>query len=198
VPIEHEAKVLDIDPGSVTKRILEAGGAQAGGPRLMRRHVYDIVPGDMSKWIRLRDTGSETTLCVKEIRSDAIDGTHETETTVGDFTAANELLGALGFTPKSYQENRRSSFTLSGARLELDEWPLIPPYLEIEADTKDDVMRVARLLGFTEDQLTGENTIKVYARYGIDLTAITELKFPGLTHPARYSLAKPNAQWVGG
>lgn len=178
MPIEHEAKVLDIDPDSVTKRILEAGGEQASGPRLMRRHVYDIMPGDMSKWIRLRDTGNEITLCVKEIKSDAIDGTHETETTVGDFTAANELLAALGFTPKSYQENRRNSFTLDGARLELDEWPLIPPYLEIEADTKDDVIRVARLLGFTEDQLTGENTIKVYARYGIDLTAITELRFP--------------------
>jgi adenylate cyclase class 2 len=177
VPIEYEAKVLDIDPEAVTARILAAGGKQVAEPRHMRRHVYDIVPGDMSRWIRLRDTGTETTLCVKEIRSDAIDGTHEVETTVGDFTAARELLGLLGFTPKSYQENRRTSFVLDGARLELDEWPLIPPYLEIEGDTKSDVLRVADLLGFTDDQLTGENTIKVYARYGIDLASLPELRF---------------------
>jgi adenylate cyclase class 2 len=127
VPTEHEAKVLDINPDDVKNRILAAGGKQAAEARLMRRYVYDIVPGDMSRWIRLRDSGTETTLCVKEIRSDAIDGTLEVETAVGDFAAANDLLG---------------------------------------------------MLGYPEGQLTGENTIKVYARHGIDLTAISDLRFP--------------------
>lgn len=176
MPIEHEAKVLDIDLDETAALILAKGGERVGDTKLMRRYVYDITPGDMSKWIRLRDTGSETTLCVKEIRSDAIDGTHEVETVVGDFTATNELLALLGFTPKSYQENRRTSFTLDGARLELDEWPLIPPYLEIEGDTREDVVRVAGLLGYDESQLTGENTMKVYARYGIELGGIRELR----------------------
>lgn len=178
MPIEHEAKVLDIDPDDNQSRIESIGGKRVTETRLMRRYVYDIVPGDMSKWIRLRDTGTETTLCVKEIRSDAIDGTLEVETAVGDFAATNDLLGMLGFKPKSYQENRRTSFILGDVQLELDEWPKIPPYLEIEGETKEDVVRVAGLLGYPEDRLTGENTIKVYARYGIDLTAISELKFP--------------------
>ena len=110
MPIEHEAKVLDIDLIETAALILTKGGEQAGETKLMRRYVYDVVPGDMTKWIRLRDTGTETTLCVKEIRSDAIDGTHEVETVVGDFAATNELLALMGFTPKSYQENRRTSF----------------------------------------------------------------------------------------
>jgi adenylate cyclase class 2 len=178
VPIEHEAKVLDIDLEEAQAVILSSGGCQVSEPKLMRRYVYDITPGDMSKWIRLRDTGNETTLCVKEIRSDAIDGTHEVETTVGDFAATNELLGLLGFTPKSYQENRRTSFVLDGVRLELDEWPMIPPYLEIEGDTPAEVLGAAKILGFTEEQLTSENTMKVYARYGIELSNISELRFP--------------------
>lgn len=178
MPIEYEAKVLDINPDALKAQILAARGEQVDATRLMRRYVYDIIPGDMSKWIRLRDTGAETTLCVKEIRSDAIDGTLEVETPVGDFAAANDLLGMLGFTPKSYQENRRTSFALGGVQLELDEWPRIPPYMEIEGATKGDVLRVAGLLGYGEDQLTGENTVKVYARYGIDLTAIADLRFP--------------------
>jgi adenylate cyclase class 2 len=45
---------------------------------------------------------------------------------------------------------------------------MIPPYLEIEADSREDVVRVAVLLGISEDALTGQNTVKVYARYGID------------------------------
>lgn len=32
-------------------------------------------------------------------------------------------------------------------------------------------------LGYREDQLAGENTTKVYARYGIDLASIAELRF---------------------
>jgi adenylate cyclase, class 2 len=177
VPIEFEAKVLDIDPEATTALILARGGQQVGEETLMRRHVYDIVPDDASKWIRLRDTGRETTLCVKEIRSDAIDGTHEVETTVDDFATTNELLGLLGFTPKSYQENWRTSFTLAGARLEIDRWPRIPPYLEIEAESRDDVVRVAGVLGYAADDLTGENTVKVYARYSIDLGTIADLRF---------------------
>jgi adenylate cyclase class 2 len=176
VPIEHEAKILDIDPTATAELILSKGGRQVSATKLMRRYVYDITPGNRSKWIRLRDSGNETTLCVKEIRSDEIDGTHEVEVTVDDFETTNQLLATLGFTPKSYQENRRTSFTLDGAQLEIDEWPRIPPYLEVEADSRDEVVRIAEVLGYAEHQLTGENTIKIYARYGIELGSIAELR----------------------
>ncbi|MGQ0838365.1 class IV adenylate cyclase [Actinokineospora sp.] len=175
-PIEFEGKILDIDPDATERLILDKGG-QKLGDKFMRRHVYDIVPGDRSKWIRLRDTGDETTLTVKEITSDAIDGTHEIEVGVDDFGATNAVLAMLGFTPKSYQETKRTSFILDGAQVEIDAWPQIPPYLEIEAGSKAEVIRVAGLLGYAETDLTGENTIKVYARYGIDLDTIPELRF---------------------
>ena len=176
MPIEYEAKVLDVDPEALEDLILERGG-QKLGEKFMRRYVYDIDPADQSKWIRLRDNGQDTTLTVKQITSDAIDGTHETEIGVDDFAGANELLRVLGFNPKSYQENKRVSFILDGAQVEIDTWPKIPPLMEIEGGSKEEVVRIAALLGYVEEQLTGENTIKVYARYGIDLTAIKDLRF---------------------
>ena len=177
VTTEYEAKVLDIDPDTVAGRIKNLGG-QHVADRLMRRYVYDIVPGDQSKWIRLRDTGRETTLCVKQILSDAIDGVREVEVNVSDFDATNALLGMLGYSPKAYQENRRSSWKLSTVRLELDSWPLIPPYLEIEADSTEEVHATALRLGFEIAELTAENTTAVYTRYGHDLAAISDLRFP--------------------
>jgi len=177
MPTEYEAKVLDVDPTAVADGILAAGGQQVGPTTLQRRYVYDISPDDHSRWVRLRDTGVGSTLTVKEIRHDGIDGTDEIEVGVDDFDATNQLLARLGFTPRSYQENRRTSFTLHGARLEIDEWPLIPPYLEIEADSRDDVIEVAALLGVAESQLTGENTVKVYARHGIDLLTRARVSF---------------------
>jgi adenylate cyclase class 2 len=176
MPIEFEAKVLDVEPDEVGAKILMLGGRRIGS-RLMRRYVYDIKAGDESRWLRLRDTGAEVTLTVKEIAHDGIDGTTETEVVVGDFETTDELLRRIGFEPKSYQENCRTSFELAGAQLEVDLWPLIPPYLEIEGRSREHVVEVGRMLGVPEDDLTGENTTKVYARYGIDLGAIGELRF---------------------
>ena len=180
MPTEFEAKILDVHPLKITQVIIACGGCQVGKTTLLRRYVYDIIPNDSSRWIRLRDTGSGSTLTVKEIRHDGIDGTDEIEVGVDQFETANELLGKLGFTPRSYQENRRTSFLLDGTRLEIDEWPLIPAYLEIEADSRDEVLRTAALLGYDESDLTGENTVNVYARFGIDLMTLARVSFDGL------------------
>jgi adenylate cyclase class 2 len=176
MPVEFEAKVLGVEPAELAERILALGGVR-GAERLMRRYVYDVQAGDESRWIRLRDSGTAVTLTVKEIAHDGIDGTTETEVMVGDFETTNELLRRIGFEAKSYQENRRSSYELQGAELEIDWWPLIPPYLEIEGRSREHVIDVAGLLGIPESELTGENTTKVYARYGIDLSTIVDLRF---------------------
>ncbi|MBW1601726.1 class IV adenylate cyclase [Streptomyces sp. JJ66] len=172
---EFEAKILNVEPGKM-RALLASADAVHLGDRLQRRYVYDI-PGRSGAWVRLRDTGSSTTLCVKEIHSGAIDGVTETETTVGDFDTANTLLGKLGYQPKAYQENRRSSWTLGGAAIEIDEWPLIPPYLEIEGGSAEHVHATVRALGLPLEELTSENTTKVYRRYGIDIEAIPRLTF---------------------
>ncbi|WP_037911535.1 class IV adenylate cyclase [Actinacidiphila yeochonensis] len=174
--IEFEAKALEVDPADTALRIAAVGGEHVAD-RVMRRYVYDIRPGETGRWIRLRDTGSEVTLCVKEISGTGVDGTLETETAVGDFDTTHELLGRLGFEPKAYQENRRSSWLLDTVRLEIDTWPLIPPYLEIEGDDAQQVWLAADRLGISRADLTSENTTAVYARYGIDLGDIPDLRF---------------------
>ncbi|MCX4549910.1 class IV adenylate cyclase [Streptomyces sp. NBC_01500] len=175
--VEYEAKFLDVDPSLMASRIQQAGGVFRG-EWLMRRYVYDTVPHVQGRWARLRDSGDAVTLCVKTITSDAIDGTQETETTVGSFEETHALLGLMGLTHRSYQENRRSSWLLlDGVRLEIDSWPGIPPYLEIEGDAENDVWRTAEQLSIPRDELTSENTTKVFRRYGIDLEAITDLRF---------------------
>ncbi|WP_432095938.1 class IV adenylate cyclase [Streptomyces sp. bgisy100] len=173
---EYEAKVLDIDVALMTANIREHGGIHIKD-RTMRRYVYDITPDDQSRWIRLRHDGSQATLCVKHILSDAIDGTREAEVVVSDFNTTHTLLNLMGFTPKAYQENRRTSYMLRDVRLEIDTWPLIPPYLEIEGDSVDEVHGAAEQLGITPATLTAANTTEIYERYGHDLASIKELRF---------------------
>ncbi|WP_019547878.1 class IV adenylate cyclase [Streptomyces sulphureus] len=174
---EYEAKALDIDIEAIQATIRHRGGEHVAD-RMMRRYVYDIAPGDTSKWIRLRQDGDQATLCVKQITSDEIDGTHEVEVTVSSFEDTHALLRVMGFTAKAYQENHRSSYLLGTVRLEIDSWPLIPPYLEIEGDSADEVRDTAKHLGLDPDALTSVNTTGIYTHYGHDLTAIKELRFP--------------------
>lgn len=58
-------------------------------------------------------------------------------------------------------------------------WTLYPEKknTRFEADSKDQVVETAKLLGFEEEQLTGENTVRIYNRYGINLDDITNLRF---------------------
>jgi adenylate cyclase class 2 len=174
--IEFEGKILNVDPRDVESRILDAG-AKFVGEFDQRRYVYDIQAGDSARWIRLRDNGLTVTLATKHIHHDGLDGTEEHEVVVSDFEETNRLLQTMGFTAKSRQENRRVSFQLGDAQLEVDHWPGIPPYLEIESTSRAHVVEVAKLLGYEESQLTGMNTTKVYAHYGIDLAAIADLRF---------------------
>jgi adenylate cyclase class 2 len=171
---EFEVKILDIDVAAIQNR-LAALGAKQTFFRKQRRYVYDLRPPDT--WLRLRDDGERATLTVKEILDDTITGTKEVEVVVDDFERTKELLEKTGLVPKAYQENRRTSYRLGDVEVQIDEWPRIPPYLEIEAKNEQDVERVVRLLGFTMEQTTSINTKKVYARYGIDIEKIPELKF---------------------
>jgi adenylate cyclase class 2 len=174
--IEYEARILEINSQEIENKILFCGGEKIR-KSLMRRYVYAVNEEDLQKFIRLRDTGFEVTLTYKEIKHDGIDGTEETELVVDNFDKTDEFLSRLGYQSKWYQENYRTSFQLRGTRLEIDQWPMIPSYLEIEADTYEEVIQMAEILGYHKDELVGENTLKIYAKYGIDLKTIKDLRF---------------------
>ncbi len=127
--------------------------------------------------MRLRDEGNQVAITIKEVHAETVDGTKETEIVVDDFNEASLLLEKLGFVPDIYSENRRTSFELQGAKIELDYWPRVPPYLEVEADSKEKVKEIVELLGFTMEQTCAIHGDKLYLMYGIDLKKIKDLRF---------------------
>jgi len=173
---EYECRILGIDVGEIRKK-LESMGVRKVKERSMRRYVYDIDPNRKGFWMRLRDNGEKTTLTVKEKLSDRIDGTKEIEITVDSFERANTLLNRLGFVANAYQENKRISFVYGDVEIEIDFWPKIPPYVEIEADSEEKVRKVVKLMGFRMSDTTSISIPKVYQKYGLDIHKFKELKF---------------------
>lgn len=103
----------------------------------IKRYVYDFNPINKNKWIRLRTDGKTSTLTIKEIvDKNEIDGTNEIEIEVSSFENANKILNELGYVARNYQENKRIKYTLDGVEIDIDFWPLIPPYVEIEGKMK--------------------------------------------------------------
>jgi adenylate cyclase, class 2 len=173
---EYEAKILNINVNQITKKLQELG-AKRKSQKIQKRYVYDLKPKQNNSWLRLRTNGEETTLTIKEIKNNNIDGTKENEIIVDDFEKTNLLLRNLGYSPKGYQENKRISYLLDNVKIEIDFWPRIPPYLEIESDSIKKVKDTIKKLGYNISDSTSINTDEVYKKYGIDLYKIKNLKF---------------------
>ena len=143
-----------------------------------KRYVYDLKPAENGKWIRLRTNGKVTTLTYKDIVSNTIDGKKEVEFEVEDFDKANEFLEKIGFINRSYQENERIQFILNNVEIDIDSWPMIPTYMEIEGASEEEVLNMKRVLNIDESNVTILNCDDIYRQiYKIDISKIKELKF---------------------
>jgi len=172
---EYEVRVLEINVDDVKKK-LEEVGATFEWDLLQRRYVYDFIPKVDGKWIRLRTNGEKTTLTIKNLVSSEIDGTQELEVEVDDFEKMNQILNELGYEAKGYQENRRVQYMLNGVEIDIDYWPLIPTYLEIEGPSEEAVYDALKKLGFSKENATTRDVEGIYLDYGYSLSEIYDLK----------------------
>lgn len=164
---EFEARFLNIDPNVIIDRLRDQNATQTMPRTLMRRVVLknqDIA--DRGGWLRLRDQGDKTTLTYKEADqgdgAPGIDSILEAEVEVSDFRAAQQLLEAMGFVTLRYQENYREEWHLDGVTFDLDTWPDLPTYLEIEGPNEADVQAAASTVGLDYATATFGSVDDVY------------------------------------
>ena len=79
----------------------------------------------------------------------------------------NELL-SLDFFVKAIHEKKRISYMLNNIRFEIDTWPGIPTYLEIEAETPKAVQSGIDLLRLNNHEKTQESGTALFDRYNIN------------------------------
>ena len=179
---EYEIRILDVNKEEMIKK-LEKLGATLKGEFEQKRYVYDLKPVEKDKWIRLRTNGNVTTLTYKNIVSNTIDGTKEVEFEVEDFNntfrwkLGNLILLKLDKN-RSYQENERIQYILSNVEIDIDSWPMIPTYMEIEGKSEEEIINMKKVLDIDEIKVTTLNCDDIYKQiYKIDISKIKELKF---------------------
>lgn len=172
---ECEVKFLNINVDQITAKIKSLGGTKQFD-RVFRRIVFDYpdlrLNNDKAAWVRLRDEGDKITLSYKQ-RLDIGDGTSndrsmlEHEIEVSDFDQTAEIMRNIGLMDKFYEENRRVQYKIGEVELDIDYWPQLNPYLEIEAPSWGLVDEMIGKLGLNPDDKKIYSTHQIYAQAGI-------------------------------
>ena len=186
---EIEVKFLNINSAVVQKK-LEKIGAKRVGEYFYRRRVFDYPDWRLDKqgaWLRLRDEEDKITLSFKQrLGIKSHDGTtedsgmEEVEIEVNDFEKTVILLNKLGFIEKHYAENKRIRWIKDGIEFDIDTFPELEPYLEIEAPSWKKIDEAIEWLELNPSEKKIFSTNQIYALKGIVVTDYTRLAFDGL------------------
>src|SRR5205085_1703045 len=123
--------------------------------RLMERKNFDYPKGGLQKiggWVRVRDEAGKITMTYKQLNDRTLHGTKEVNLIINDFEAACELMKAIGLVQTSYQETKRESWKLGEVEVEIDTWPWIPTFVELEAPSEKKIKTTAEKLGLDWSQ----------------------------------------------
>lgn len=172
---EIEVKFLDISVPEIRKKLSELG-AKKVGEYLYKRKAYDYPDKRLARehaWVRLRDEGDKVMFTYKQrfgVKDNYLQdgGVKEIEVIVSDFVLTNQLLCAIGLVEKFYEENKRERYILDNVEIDIDSWPMIPPYVEIEGKSWEAVEKVAKKLELTWSRHVRCSTMQIYEIYKIN------------------------------
>lgn len=168
-PEELEVKFFNVDLDIIRKKLQESGAILETPNRLMRRVVYGGEANStmLCTYGRIRDEGDKITMSAKySAIGDAIASQKEAVVTVNDFEQAMSLLHSFGLQETNYQENMRETWKMTdGTLVELEQWPDLPSYIEVEGSSVGAVQAAAKKLGMDWKKYTLVSTDKLYQQH---------------------------------
>lgn len=168
IAAEIEAKFLNLPP-DIRDRLTAIGANCVQPERLMRRCTLDTperVLNAKNAWLRVRDEGDKVTMSYKQVVDNAsATGTKEVTVKVDDYMNARLFLLAAGFEIKGEQESKRESWVWEDVQIEIDTWPWLPSFVEIEAPSEEKLWQVAEKLGLDRTKAQHGGIDDVYPHF---------------------------------
>jgi adenylate cyclase, class 2 len=171
---EIEAKVLEIQPTEI-KQKLEALGAQFDFEDEFFAIYYDDAAGRLAgqqQVLRIRKEGQDLRMTFKAPHADTQAGIRtreELELGITDFEMMRTILQRLGYVEYLKMRKIRTQYSIGKTHIvidaHIDDLAFIPPYLEIEAPSHDELFATADALGIRREQLIDWNAARVMEFY---------------------------------
>ena len=148
--IEYEAKFLDVDKNKIRTKLKEIGAKLVQSEYMQKRVVFELPKGHEIKggWLRVRDEGNKITLSLKVVDGQKIENQKEICLKVDNFEEAVSFLLSIGCTKKAYQETKRERWAIDDIEIDIDEWPFLEPFIEIEGNSEEKVKAFCEKMGF--------------------------------------------------
>ncbi len=171
---EIETKILDVNPRGIKARLKKLGAKQIQKGRL----VVDWYgpkglthAGDDPWFLRIRTGGGKTEITWKA-HSKVLGASRahkEINTLLSSHAEAGALLEAIGLERYGHQEKDRISWVFKNWRFDLDQYPKMPAYLEIESNSEKNVQAAIKLLKLEKHRAMpeGERTL-IQREYKLD------------------------------
>ena len=176
---EIEAKFLNIDKENIRKLLKSIVAELVLPERLMERAVFDSP--NPNEYFRVRNEGNQITMSFKHCDNRSIEGMKEICLTVDNYNNAVEFMTHAIGAPKALQETYRESWVKDGVEIDIDTWPWVPTFIEIEGKSAEAVEKLASELGLKmEDAEYG--SVEIVYQQDFDVTEdeinyMPEIKF---------------------
>jgi adenylate cyclase class 2 len=175
---EFEAKAVKINKEKIRRKLKKMGAKLVFKEKKYTRVTYKLPVKLEGGWGRLRTDGDKTTLAIKQVLEKSVTGTKEIEIEVNDFEKTRELLKMAGWKEQNYQENLRERWIFDDVEFDIDTWPVIDPYIEIEAKNEEKVKEWFEKLDLDFNKAYFGSSDIVYKEvYNIDIISMPVLIF---------------------
>ena len=165
---EIEAVFLDIDKEELRKKLKKLGAELIAKEWKMKRVVFD--QGEHA-FARVRDEGDKIVATYKRFDDHSITGAKEVNVVVDDYDRMIVFLKECGLRAKKYEESLRESWELDGVEVDIDTWPWLPTYVEVEGPTVEETVKVSEKLGFEMEKAVYGAVDDIYEMYYEKVTA---------------------------
>jgi len=167
---EIEIKILNIDPEKLRINVKKLGGERIFKPILLRE-LYLESPSTKRVYssFRLRSEGKRSFLTLKMKKEDRqFEIRDEYEVEVSDFGTTRRILELAGFKVFRQREKMRESYRVGAIRIEVDTYPEMNPYAEIESANKKDIKKFIEKMGFALEYATKKTATEIIRDAGLN------------------------------
>lgn len=178
---EIEMHFLDVDVAVVETKLKELGAVRESEETLEEWIYKKPEWKNVNGRLRIRRKSMKSEECkvaYKEFTQDVADGNLEIEFKMEHFKEAVLFVEKMGLPLSRHQQKKRIHYSIDNMEVDIDFWPLIPPYVEIEGPSREAVEALAVKLGFDPAKASGLDNFYIYKDvYGINVDEIKELVF---------------------
>lgn len=167
MPVETEVKILEVNVAGIQKKLRKLG-AKKVEECIIHERIFDFKdkPFPRGTLFRVRHHGNRTEVTFK---TNPTGGSKflehdEYQTIVQDFDTMCKILQLAGLIITNDRQKKRISYVLGKIKFEIDKYPTIPAYMEVEG-TRKDIVNALKKLGYSlkdTSNMSGTQVLKHY------------------------------------